>query len=84
MMALLGVEHVERNGHHYYRGLSLWPKDWQDTMLEAHGDLYRRHRDGFACLQIREGRITLGSVNAAPFGVKTWFDPSRFDRQPMP
>jgi hypothetical protein len=25
MMALLGIEHVERNGHHYYRGLSLWP-----------------------------------------------------------
>jgi hypothetical protein len=84
MMALLGVEHVERNGHHYYRGLSLWPKDWQDTTLEAHGDLYRRHRDGFACLQIREGRVALGSVNAAPLGVKPLFDPSRFDRQPMP
>jgi len=23
MMTLLGIEHVERNGHHYYRGLSL-------------------------------------------------------------
>jgi L-alanine-DL-glutamate epimerase-like enolase superfamily enzyme len=84
MMALLGIEHVERNGHHYYRGLSLWPADWQDTVLASHGDLYTRHRDGFACLHIREGCVALGSVNTAPFGVKPLFDPSRFERQPMP
>jgi len=84
MMELLGIEHVERNGHHYYRGLSLWPADWQDAVLAAHGDLYARHRDGFACLHIREGRVALGSVNAAPLGVTTLFDPSRFERQPMP
>src|SRR5207302_7303947 len=83
MMALLGIEHVERNGHHYYRGLSLWPADWQDATLAAHGDIYRRHRDGFACLKIREGRVALGSVNTAPLGVKPLFDPSRFERQPM-
>lgn len=84
MMALLGVEHVERNGHHYYRGLSLWPADWQDAALAAHGDLYARHRDGFARLHIREGRVALGSVNTAPLGVTPLFDPSRFERQPMP
>src|SRR2546428_6121899 len=84
MMALLGIEHVERNGHHYYRGLSMWPADWQDAALAAHGDLYCRHRDGFACLHIREGRVALDSVNTAPFGVTTLFDPSRFERQPMP
>ena len=83
-MALLGIEHVERNGHHYYRGLSLWPADWQNTVLAAHGDVYKRHRDGFVCLHIREGRIILGSVNAAPLGVKPLLDPSRFERQPMP
>jgi hypothetical protein len=84
MMALLGIEHVERNGHHYYRGLSLWPAEWQDAVLAAHGDLYHRHRDDFACLRIGEGSVSLGSVNAAPFGVTTLFDPSRFERQPMP
>ena len=84
MMALLGVEHVERNGHHYYRGLSLWPEDWQDAVLGAHGDLYARQRGGFARLNIQKGRIALGSVNSAPFGVKLLFDPSRFERQPMP
>ncbi|MCI0539797.1 MAG: hypothetical protein L0Z50_31705, partial [Verrucomicrobiales bacterium] len=84
LMALLGIEHVERNGHHYYRGLRLWPGDWQDATLAAHGDLYARHRDGFACLHIRGGRVGLDSVNAAPLGVKPLFDPSRFDGQSMP
>jgi len=84
MMAMLGIEHVERNGHHYYRGLSLWPAEWQDTALAAHADLYDRHRDGFVRLHIHEGRVALGSVNTAPFGVAPLFDPSRFERQPMP
>ena len=77
MMALLGIEHVERNGHHYYRGLSLWPADWQDAVLAAHGDLYARHHGGFACLRIREGRVALGSVNSAPFGVSPLFEKTR-------
>jgi hypothetical protein len=81
LMALLGVEHVERNGHHYFRGLSLWPDDWQTAMLAAHGDLYARHRQGFACLQIRTGRLGLGSVNAAPLGVGPLLDPGGFARK---
>jgi hypothetical protein len=84
MMALLGIEHVERNGHHYYRGLSLWPADWQDATLTAHGDLYTRHRDGFASLHVHQAQVALGSVNAAPLGVTPLFDPSCFERQPMP
>jgi hypothetical protein len=78
MMALLGIRHVERNGHHYYRGLSMFPADWQQAMLTAHGDLYSRHPGGFACLQIHDGRLRLGSANAAPFGVEPLLDPSGF------
>jgi hypothetical protein len=78
MMALLGIDHVERNGHHYYRGLSMFPADWQQAMLTAHGDLYARHPDGFACLQIHNGRLRLGSANAAPFGIAPLLDPSAF------
>jgi len=80
MMALLGIEHVERNGHHYFRGLSLWPEAWSQTMLAAHGDLYERHKQGFAHLKIRAGRIQLGTINTAPFGVQPLFDPSAFAR----
>lgn len=79
-MTLLGIRHVERNGHHYYRGLSMWPEDWQRATLDAHGDLYARHQAGFAAVRIRQGRIAVGSVNAAPLGVKPLFDPSRFKR----
>src|SRR5256886_5700303 len=82
LMALLGIEHVERNGHHYYRGLSLWSADWQEATLAAHRDLYRRHRQGLARLHIREGRGALGSGDTAPFGGKPLFDPPRFERQP--
>ena len=78
MMALLGIDHVERNGHHYYRGLSMLPTEWQHAALSAHGDLYRRHEGGFACLRVEEGRIALGSVNAAPFGLVPALDPSVF------
>ena len=80
MMALLGIEHVERNGHHYYRGLSMFPDAWQETSLEEHGDLYRRHERGFPALRISEGRIALATVNRAPFGVAPAFDPSVFAR----
>jgi L-alanine-DL-glutamate epimerase-like enolase superfamily enzyme len=84
MMALLGIKHVERNGHHYYRGLAMWPDTWQDDVLSAHGDLYARHAQGFACLRIHAGRLGLGSTNKAPFGVSPLFDPIFFSRQPMP
>jgi hypothetical protein len=78
LVALLGIEHVERNGHHYYRGLTPWPSDWQDLAVADHDDLYTRHPDGFVNLQIRDGQISLGSVNAAPLGVMPLFDPSGF------
>jgi L-alanine-DL-glutamate epimerase-like enolase superfamily enzyme len=84
MMALLGISHVERNGHHYYRGLSMWPSDWQEAMLASHDDLYSRHPDGFARLTITDGTLSLASVNTAPLGVRPVFDPSVFARQPMP
>ena len=80
MMAALGITHVERNGHHYYRGLSMFPEPWQDATLAAHGDLYQQHPGGFPTLRIAGGRVELGSVNEAPFGVGPVFDPSAFDR----
>src|SRR5213083_1832142 len=82
LMALLGVEHVERNGHHYYRGLSLFPSEWQEAVLAVHGDLYVSHAQGFATLQINEGKLQLGSANRAPFGVQPLLDPSSFG--PLP
>jgi len=67
-MATIGADHVERNGHHYYRGLSMFPDDVQAATLDAHDELYRRHEDGFATLDVEDGRIAFGSVTDAPFG----------------
>jgi hypothetical protein len=78
MMALFGIDHVERNGHHYYRGLSMLPREWQEAALSGHPDVYAPHPDGFACLQISDGRLQLGSLNEAPFGVRPLLDPSGF------
>jgi hypothetical protein len=77
VMGTLGVSHIERNGHHYYRGLSFLPKDLQDRVLAAHEDLYRYHDEGFATIKIKDGRIKFGSVVDAPFGRDFEFDPSQ-------
>ena len=78
-MHALGVEHVERNGHHYFRGLSVFGQDLNEEVLNRHGDLYHRHPDGFAALSIQEGNLAMGSVASAPFGtafaIDEWLDP---------
>jgi hypothetical protein len=69
LVATLGVEHVERNGHHYVRGLSAWPAEVQEAALGAHPDLFALHPLGYAALSVVEGELSLESVAAAPFGV---------------
>jgi L-alanine-DL-glutamate epimerase-like enolase superfamily enzyme len=78
VVATIGAGHVERNGHHYFRGLSAFPEEVQNTLLDAHGDLYRRHGEGFATLAIEDGEVDLNTVVDAPFGVGPAFDTSQF------
>jgi hypothetical protein len=78
MMAVLGIDHVERNGHHYYRGLSMLPAGWQDALLRDHSDFYAQHTAGFAHLRIVDGKLSLASVNRAPFGVQPQLDVTGF------
>lgn len=68
VMATLGIAHVERNGHHYFCGLSMFPHELQASMAKAHSDLYRWHERHFATLDVRHGAINLSSVVDAPFG----------------
>lgn len=65
MAAALGIAHVERNGHHYFKGLSMWPDEVGAAVLRGHGDLYARHPGGFPSLAIEEGAVRLASVNGA-------------------
>lgn len=78
--AALGVRSVERNGHHYFRGLSFWPESTQRTMLEEHGDLYRKTDYGWPTLAVERGRVSVRSVAAAPFGRSGGLDLSAFER----
>ena len=77
-MATLGIEHVERNGHHYFRGLSMLPAEVQGQVLAKHGDLYRQHEHGFPTLDVRGGRVEIDSVLTAPFGTRFLLDTTQF------
>lgn len=76
--AALGIESVERNGHHYFAGLSMFPPGVQQQILEHHGDLYRPSRDGWPTLAIRDGMLNVGSAVSAPFGVAAEIDVEQF------
>jgi len=74
VVASLGIEHVERNGHHYFAGLSAFSAEDQQHIMTHHTDLYtwRDAPDGqtrFPGLNIKQGTISLDSVVEAPFGV---------------
>jgi hypothetical protein len=83
MQAALGVTSVERNGHHYFRGLSQFPPALQRHALAQHPDLFTAAAAGWPRLDIRGGRISLRSVNAAPFGVPGELDFSGLLRELM-
>ena len=65
-MNLLGITHVERNGHHYVDGMAALPQEEQQAFLRAHGDLYE-HSHGAVRLRIRDGRLAIGSLAAPGF-----------------
>ena len=67
--AAFGVTSVERNGHHYFAGLSEFPASLQAHALAQHGDLFTRHGGGdWPRLAIQAGKVAIGSALRAPFG----------------
>ena len=67
VVAALGISHVERNGHHYFRGLDHLPRAEAEGALAAHPDLYER-KDGFIQLAIRDGMLQVGSLGLPGLG----------------
>jgi len=61
LASLIGITHIERNGHHYVDGMAGASQDEQDRFLAAHPDLYRR-ANGRARLNIHDGEIRIGSL----------------------
>ena len=66
LVNLLGIRHVERNGHYYVNGMAALPAAEQDAFLQAHPDLYERSH-GAVRLKIRAGRIALGSLDGGGY-----------------
>lgn len=62
LVGLLGLTHVERNGHHYVDGMQGATTGEMDAFAQAHPDLYRRDETGLH-LAIRDGAIALGSLD---------------------
>jgi hypothetical protein len=61
LIALLGITHSERNGHHYGAGFGAAPPDEQREFADAHPDLYELH-DGAARLRIDGGELAIDSL----------------------
>ena len=80
--ASLGLTHVERNGHHYFKGLSMWPAQVQSAAINAHDDVYHilsaDSEQSFPAVNIQRGQIHLQSVNDAPFGFSGEVDTNQF------
>jgi hypothetical protein len=66
LVSLLGLKHVERNGHHYVNGMAGLPEAEQQAFLEHHGDLYERSH-GAVRLKIANGMLALKSLDCPGF-----------------
>jgi len=73
LAALLGLHHIERNGHHYVRGFDGVSRAEQEAFLQHHPDLYTRG-PGFVRLNLVEGCLDLGSLRVPGIGTQVFPD----------
>ena len=76
----LGLAHVERNGHHYVRGLDHCSAAERRAALRHHPDLYEGD-EADARLAVRAGRLALGSLAVPGYGLA--FDPDLASMTPL-
>ena len=81
LIALLGLRHVERNGHHFVDGFAGRSAAEAEAFAQAHPDLYGPSPHG-PRLRIEEGLLRLGSLACAGFG--TTVEPDYTALAPMP
>jgi hypothetical protein len=73
LVSLLGLEHVERNGHHYVNGMADLPAHEQENFLKAHEGLYERSH-GAVRLRIVGGEISLKSLDCPGYASRAMPD----------
>jgi hypothetical protein len=81
LVSLLGIRHVERNGHHYVNGMAALSPAEQRAFLAAHPDLYEESR-GAVRVRIRDGTLSIGSL--AGVGFASGAAPDWASMRPMP
>jgi hypothetical protein len=82
LVSLLGLKHLERNGHHYMNGMAGVSQVEQERFLDCHPDLYHRE-DGVVRLRIESGRIEIKSLNCEGFAVRPEPDWSAMRETPI-
>jgi hypothetical protein len=83
LVSLLGLTHVERNGHHFIDGMSFASKGEQAAFASAHPDLYDASADP-ARLRIEGGRLSLASLTCPGFAVAADMDFAGMRPMPAP
>jgi L-alanine-DL-glutamate epimerase-like enolase superfamily enzyme len=73
LVGALGLEHVERNGHHYVNGMAGLPEGEQSAFLESHPDLYERSC-GAVRLKIDKGTISMKSLDCPGYASRAMPD----------
>ena len=66
LVSLLGLTHVERNGHHFIDGFAGRPDAETRAFLRAHPDLYHE-QNGRVRLRIENGSLHIGSLDCPGF-----------------
>ncbi|MQB08045.1 mandelate racemase [Agrobacterium tumefaciens] len=69
LVSLLGLEHVERNAHHYIDGMSFAADDEQNAFVALHPDLYHRSPGHSARLRVERGLLSIGSLACKGYAV---------------
>lgn len=69
-LGVLGIDHCERNGHHYAFGLSHLGAGEKEAVKRNHPELYVE-RDGELFLRIENGSVRTGSLHGIGFGTAT-------------
>jgi L-alanine-DL-glutamate epimerase-like enolase superfamily enzyme len=80
LVSLLGLAHVEKNGHHYVNGMAGRPDAEQRRFAEAHPDLYAAGNP--VRVRILEGQVAIRSLDCAGFATAT--EPDWASTRPMP
>jgi hypothetical protein len=73
LVSLLGLAHVERNGHHYVNGMANLPQHEQDRFFNEHQDLYERSH-GAVRVRINGGMIQMKSLDCPGFASRAMPD----------